>query len=362
MISSVRLSKTMKINNLTFFLLLLAFLAACSQYTGPEPQQFKAYENNPILGTGESGEWDALSANTPDVVFNDSVFYLFYTGSKTAGNMSVGLAISYDGYNFKKYSGNPLISPSKTGFDAYAVGASRTIKDASKWRMFYNAMEIAGFSPGPYIGIADATFPTGPWIKHNGPVLSAGRRGEWDDGFIIPCSVFTTEEGRFLMYYTGGRDYQTFRDFYLGLATSHDGISWKKYNDPSTGEHPFKDSDPVVRPGKAGDWDDGLIWLSDVKKEDGYYSMYYTGIKVRDNNFITSIGYATSSDGIHWHKYHGNPVITAKDDPYLRKCAGVECIENPSILKVGNQCFMYYDYGGGSPVESVGVAATILNP
>jgi predicted GH43/DUF377 family glycosyl hydrolase len=323
------------------------------------PLKFQAYENNPILGPGEPGEWDALSSNTPDVVYHDGVYYLFYTGSKIVGNMSVGLAISSDGYHFTKYTDNPVFRPSKNGFDAYAVGATRILKVDSLWWMFYNAMEFAGFSPGPYIGRAMAYHPTGTWIRHNAPVLTSGRQGEWDDGFIIPCSVLVLDDGSYMMYYTGGKEYHTFKDFYLGIATSRDGISWEKYNDPATIEPPFKDSDPVIFPGKGNEWDNSMIWISDIKKNSEGYKMYYTGIKENEMVFNTSIGFAFSEDGIHWNKYPGNPVFTAKDDPISLSLNDQTCIENPLMLNVGKHCFMYYDYGG--PVESIGVATMVLN-
>jgi len=93
---------------LTLFLVFL-LLAGCRQDPSPAPLKFKAYENNPILGPGKPGEWDKLGINTPDIVWCDSVFYLFYTGSKLAGNMAVGLAISTDGHQFTKYAGNPVL-------------------------------------------------------------------------------------------------------------------------------------------------------------------------------------------------------------------------------------------------------------
>ena len=336
-------------------LLLLALLAACGPPVADRrPLLFVAYEKNPILGTGIPGDWDTLSANTPDVVFDDSVFYLFYTGSNRVGNMSVGVAISYDGYHFTKYSGNPVFSPANTGFDAYAAGATRTIKINGKWLMFYNALEISGFSPGPCIGKAEATLPTGPWIRSEIPILTTGKKGEWDDGFIIPGSVVVKDDGSYMMFYTGGREYHTFKDFCLGMAISKDGISWKKYNDLSTTEHPFRDSDPVLFPGKGPEWDNSMIWISDIKLDKNGFKMYYTGINVNEMVFTSSVGFATSNDGIRWNKYQGNPVFTAKDDPFTQTFTDQLFIENPCIIHVGNQYFMYYDYGGGH--ENIGVA------
>jgi hypothetical protein len=339
-------------------ILLTALTIACRRESSPAPLIFKAYENNPILGPGEQGAWDNLGINTPDIVRYESVFYLFYTGSKVPGNMAVGLAISYDGYHFNKYENNPVLSPDNKGFDAYSVGATKVVKSDSVWAMYYNAMEIAGFSPGPGIGRAQAADITGPWTRSEMPVLIAGRKGEWDAGFVIPCAVLVLEDGNYMMYYSGGKEYYPLQDFYIGMATSQDGISWRKYNDPATKEHPFADSDPVFSKGKGNEWDNGIVWLADIKKSPDGFQMYYTGIKVINDEFIYGIGYAASRDGIHWEKYHWNPVYTAKDDPFTKTLDVPGCVENPSLVIFDSLCLMFYDYS--TVEEKIGMATAVL--
>ncbi|CAG0947625.1 hypothetical protein ANRL1_04350, partial [Anaerolineae bacterium] len=65
-------------------------------------------------------------------------------------------------------------------------------------------------------------------------------------------------------------------------------------------------TNPVLLPGSSGSWDSAQVWDPTVLKDGNTYKMWYTG---RDGNGITAIGYATSSDGITWTKYNGNPVI-----------------------------------------------------
>ena len=68
------------------------------------------------------------------------------------------------------------------------------------------------------------------------------------------------------MYYSGGQDILLANDWFIGMATSKDGIKWKKYNDPGTSQHPFTESDPVMMTGKAGDWDAELLLACAVVK------------------------------------------------------------------------------------------------
>jgi len=176
-------------------------------------------------------------------------------------------------------------------------------------------------------------------------VLVSGSKGEWDAGFIIPSSILRSEDGGFIMYYSGGRDIATFKEFYIGLATSEDGLKWKKYNDPMTTQHPFAESDPVVMPGNNGGWDDGFLWLANVSKHPEGYRMYYGASKTHNREDLKAIGYATSPDGIHWKKYTGNPIYCSEDDPFVNSQGRIGNMENPSLLFSDTIQFMYYECG-----------------
>src|SRR4051794_19369095 len=54
-------------------------------------------------------------------------------------------------------------------------------------------------------------------------------------------------------------------------------------------------------------WDDGIILGHSVIKSGSTYRMWYAGGHSIEN--ATSIGYATSNDGINWTRYSGNPVF-----------------------------------------------------
>jgi len=78
----------------------------------------------PILSPGGKGEWDEGAFSEAEVLYYNGVFHTFYGGgSLEAGNEdcnapgntrkyvkeSIGYAYSYDGINFVKYEGNPVI-------------------------------------------------------------------------------------------------------------------------------------------------------------------------------------------------------------------------------------------------------------
>lgn len=342
-----------------FFIALFAlFMIGCGHDSLKEPLNFKAYHNNPVLSPGVPGSWDELFVWTPQIVFHENVYYLFYMGSNIAGRMAVGVATSADGFNFIKYPGNPILSPDNKGLDAFTVGPGIILKDEFNWVMYYNEQELASFAPGRYIGRATSVSLTGPWIKDELPVISSGVLGEWDAGFIIPGSVLKLENDSYVMYYTAGKDLALFDDFYVGMATSPDGINWKKYNDASTSEHPFAASDPVMTTGKKGEWDCGFVWMPNVTKNDDGYRMYYSASDVNVRKELKSIGYSTSRDGIHWKKYAHNPVYSSSQDPFALSGGITGYIENPALLYHDTRCLMYYECGPFN-IESTHIAVAI---
>lgn len=80
--------------------------------------------------------------------------------------------------------------------------------------------------------------------------------------------------------------------------------------------------------------------------------MYYSGATSLSES---SIGYAESADGITWTKYAANPILTADDDPNA-----TTVVEGATVLDVGAERWMYYDYGQGTDPPVVGLATAPL--
>jgi predicted GH43/DUF377 family glycosyl hydrolase len=228
----------------------------------------------------------------------------------------------------------------------------------SNWTMYFAAGELIRFGPGQSIGRATAEKITGPWIRDEKPIITTGSMGEWDAGFIFPDSFIKMKDGTYRMYYTGGGDFQGEVITYTGMASSPDGITWKKYNDPATHQHPFEESDPVLTSGNKKDWDSHGSWCAFVYKMSADYHMYYTGSNFNNGYSESSIGFAYSSDGIHWEKYAENPVFTVKDDPFSVNAIRDTIIEGSWLVFQDTLCYMYYDYG--VIVGKIGMATAVL--
>jgi hypothetical protein len=114
----------------------------------PAPSDWVDY--GAILHAGAVGQWDHLlwGGFANSVVKKDGKYYLYYQGSEyyrteydeTVMWRSIGVAVSEDGINFKKYSGNPILTwfPNKNGEEG-AVSSGVTLGDSNEIVLFYGA-------------------------------------------------------------------------------------------------------------------------------------------------------------------------------------------------------------------------------
>jgi len=127
--------------------------------------------------------------------------------------------------------------------------------------------------------------------------------GDWD-GNGVRYPMIIQDGGTYKMWYTGN---QLFGPGRVGYATSPDGLTWTKYP-----------GNPILDAGAPGDWDEGGLEAPLVIQESPTsYKMWYSGFGPDD----CAIGYATSSDGISWTKYAGNPVLTPGGENWNNDCA-----------------------------------------
>lgn len=310
---------------LSIAIFLVVSTCAYSQMTFP----LTGYEGNPVLEkTG--------GLMFPFVYYEDETFYLFYTvGDMTTGPTYIGMATSIDGYNFTEYEA-PVFEADGTGFDAYSVCFPAVIKKDETYYLFYAAASSSGFCSDGITGQATAAHIWGPYEGLEEPILEKGSPGEWDDHGVAPDQVFDTDSG-FVMYYTG-----TIWDAYPeqeGLAF-YNGNDWVKYDDPTTTNPPFAESDPVLKFGNPGSWDEWCASMVTINQIPSGWEMLYQAGK---SDYSWRIGYATSVDGINWIKKE-DPVYSYLDDPFATLW-GFNITGSPNMVVVDNEYYIYYDYG-----------------
>ncbi|MCJ2540452.1 MAG: hypothetical protein LN414_04190, partial [Candidatus Thermoplasmatota archaeon] len=135
----------------------------------------------------------------------------------------------------------------------------------------------------------------------------------------------------FMMYYTG-MDFNMSRTA-IGYAFSGDGGTWTR-----------SPNNPVLKASAAGsEWDSGFVRSPHVILTRDQYVMYYLGGKGTDmNGGLTSIGYATSPNGLAFKRAVDNPVIEPRvggqTDDYrgIRSLIVFEDVDGPfTILYTG---------------------------
>jgi hypothetical protein len=330
------------------FLALSALFTMINGWNGAlaqEPLNFTGSILNPVLVHGDPGSCDELLVG-PFVLLDDETFYIYYTG-----NAGACIATSPDGYNYYKIAGNPVLTPSGIGFDSLGAASGPVVKiEASEYAMYYNARQYPGWGPGESCGRATANNPAGPWQRSSEPVLT-GSPGDWDEGLIGALSIIPLDAGGFNMFYYASVNFEG--TWLMGMATSPDGITWTKYNDPTTTDPPFAESDPIIPAGASGEFDEWGVVGAGVFRMGGYYHMYYSGLGPDPvMGYRTDIGYAYSTDGISWEKWPENPVYVQENDPYFDYTTMI--IEQPTILVEDSTIYLYYDYG--TSINSLGMA------
>jgi predicted GH43/DUF377 family glycosyl hydrolase len=223
-----------------------------------------------------------------------------------------------------KYASNPIFDVGgPETWDCCSAGIVSVVYDSGTYRAWYAGTDN---STGR---IGYATSPDGVnWTKHGNPVLDLGNQGAWDDSQADHACVLLVE-GIYRMWYSAD-DGSTSR---IGYATSSDGLHWDKYAD-----------NPVLDLGNPGSWEDSEVFHPSVVYDGHTYHMWYNGFA----SSMQRTGYATSSDGIIWEKYSGNPVLEmgqsgSWDDFMLVLMA---------TLYMDNQYHMWYTAGDGTDEDT----------
>jgi formylglycine-generating enzyme required for sulfatase activity len=280
------------------------------------------YPHNPVIKAGEQGAWDDQTLGCFTVLHDGGKFYFYGDGTKYGKPKQIGMATSNDGMSWTKYDQNPLFPGSmphaiKVGnaFRLYYPDAGglqmRTSPDGFKWSEPRKVMEghmdpcvVRVGENGFHLYYCDggrktadgqqvwefknfmATSPDGiTWRKEPEPVLPLGPPGSWDSqSHAGPC-VLRLEDG-FHLWYLGSGPYQGKTAWRAGHATSPDGLKWTRSG-----------LTPVFDIGPAGDWDGGTLMHFDVAFRDGQFRFWYAAAPTEhgdETKMTIQIGYGTS--------------------------------------------------------------------
>ena len=310
-------------------MLLVSTMMSFFTDAGMAQTVWNKYAGNPVLTVGEKGAWDSDAVMDVAVVHDGAKYRMWYTGSD-GSVWKIGYAESADGITWTKHPGNPVLDLGPAdAWDDFNVYGPSVIYDGAKFKMWYT-----GVNSTIEIGYTESADGI-TWTKHPGnPVLKLGtEENSWDGKYAYyPCVLF--DGAVYEMWYTGQNSAASTA---IGYAESADGITWTK-----------SPANPVINVGDRGTWDDGSLQHPSVVFDGAEYHLWYSGWHKEFpilNLGFNKIGYATSTDGIAWEKYAGNPVLE-RGKRLLTDWDG-RGVFNPTVILDNAQYKMWYTGIGG---------------
>lgn len=296
---------------LMLVMLALVQSAALGQESG-SAVKFAVNIDQPAVTHGEEREdWDNRYTDPGTVIYHDGLFHMFRNGFKGwPASVEIGYLTSEDGLTWTEVTPDPVFWTDDAPFDTVAaLASSALIEDDGTWVLYFYLWPRTGGGSDPgSVARATASDPLGPWTMDETLVLIPGSVGSWDAAQVSAPSVVKTDQG-YQMFYTG---ISADGEFAIGMATSADGITWQKYDDPETTNALYAESDPVfVKADSPDAWDGTKVHQSRVVlTPDGLVMMYRSSVGAdRDKAY----GLATSSDGINWQRVGTEPVFSDAD-------------------------------------------------
>lgn len=276
--------------------------------------QWTKYNNaQPVLDVGNPGSWDSHFLDTPDWLKDNSGYKMYYFGD--TDNLSVGgaigLAVSVDGINWTRHGSQPVLSPGAPGdWDGLFIESPSVLYDGSLYYMWYSGIDTTW-----RVRIGVATSPDGiTWTKYPGnPVISEGSLYAWD-GFSVAVPAVIYRNQLFEMWYCGVSnldllDNNTVDTLKVGYATSPDGLNWTRYSgNPvmNTYDSPYDSIE------YRGPWVPDVIYRA---QEDRLYMWYETaygfGLATSGNGLSVS---AAEIPGIRIYPNPANDMIRVEPD------------------------------------------------
>lgn len=141
-------------------------------------------EQGEAIPRGKGSDWDATSCFTPNILYFDKKYHLFYTGAgpkfnRRSSPVHIGMVSSDSPYGpWVKCEGNPILKPSEdvSKFDSFRIDdACLAVREEKIW-LYYKGRQT-GKAPGTTkMGLAVSDSPSGPFVRQNdgNPVQPGG--------------------------------------------------------------------------------------------------------------------------------------------------------------------------------------------
>jgi len=211
------------------------------------------------------------------------LYKMWYSGNPGHTGISgggIGFATSNDGINWIRCPKNPVIYKGEQDqFNQFESCFPYIVYDGELFHMLFK---------GKRNNENPIEWQIGYTTSEDGEKWELPEQVVLDEGKIKSPGPILYSKRHYKMWYTADDDI-----YYARTTHTNSVLELVRYTDS-----------PVLKKGKAGDWDDKGIEVGSVLCEEGEYKMWYTGKS--ENSY--KIGYATSGNGINWQKYPRNPI------------------------------------------------------
>jgi predicted GH43/DUF377 family glycosyl hydrolase len=219
------------------------------------------YENNPVF-TAEDMDWGTIQVCSPYVIWDGSLFRMWFIGEDLTGHGQVGFASSVDGNTWTSHAAPVLSTNSAHTWENLHIGINIVLmENDSTYFMYYSAQ---GIGEGYSIGCATSSDGIA-WTKmFDEPIIG---HDQWHTFWVVASHVQKFGD-TYVMWYAGSNSGIIGDPGKVGVATSADGINW----------HRDELFNPVMPDGPDGSWDDAMLSVISVLPYEDHYRALFCGV------------------------------------------------------------------------------------
>jgi predicted GH43/DUF377 family glycosyl hydrolase len=249
-----------------------------------------------IIPSYSKGAFDSHAVDCPFPFFHDGKYWMTYVGWDGTGYQT-GLACSDDLRNWNK-EGLLLGRGPAGSVTEYNVALTCILRDNAvfgpgtltpvdgKFVGTYHAYPQPGYEAGPAVIGLCFSDDLRSWDV-SPPVLEPDPSCEWEAGGLYKSWILESAGTYYLFYNAKNRTNGPWTE-QTGFATSTDLVHWTRYS-----------SNPVLKVGSAGQFDDRFASDPVILKHDDSWLMFYFGL-CSDGRARDSVAF--SDDLMHWRK------------------------------------------------------------
>ena len=118
---------------------LTMMIVLCAAGVALAQTEWVQYPDNPVIGPGDPGAWDSHHRVSGAVIFDGSVFHMWFVGGDTSTGEGdgIGHATSTDGVEWTMDPANPVLMRGEPGeWDDYTLWLPAVVYDGSQFHMW----------------------------------------------------------------------------------------------------------------------------------------------------------------------------------------------------------------------------------